>query len=139
MTNAELVDRWRIDEQVLAAIGAALFQQDTTCRVRLPSELAVHAVGAWQREGDDGTAEEDGPEHEVVRERAAALALLGGELETAIATTADPTTGDVEATLDAWYIGVALGAADDLGLIGASEPDRSSLPHEGPVGFSLWL
>ncbi len=94
MTKPELLDRWRDDEQVLAAIGAALFEQDTTCRVRVPSQLVAHAVTAWKRDDDDGTTEEDDPEHEVVRERAAALALLGAQLEPVVASAGD-TTGDI--------------------------------------------
>lgn len=141
MTNPELLGRWRDDEQVLARIGAALFPQDTTCRVRLPADLVDGAVVAWRREDDDGTAEEDddGSEHAIVRERAAALALLGAQLEPLTATTSGEARGEVEATLDAWYIGVALGAADDHDLIGASDPVRPSLEQPGPVGFSLWL
>lgn len=142
MTNPLLIDRWRDDEQVLAAIGAELFDQDTTCRVRVPRRLAERAVAAWQRvdEVDESTAESQ--EHEVVRERAAALALLGAQLEAA----ARGVEEQVEATLDAWFIGVALGAADDLDLladgpISAAEPDGPRpRPHgEEPLGFALWL
>jgi hypothetical protein len=128
MTDSGMLARWHDDEQALAAIGAALYVQDTTCHVRLPSGLADVAIAAWKRTDEGDLAEDEDREHEVVRERAAALALLGAQL------VGNPMNalGEVEARLDAWYIGVALGAADAFDLLG---PEPPSIPAPATATF----
>jgi hypothetical protein len=105
---------WLRDGSLLAEIGACLAQQSREIEVRLPRALADSAVAAWRRDdvGDvDGV--EESCEQRVVRHRAAALALIGLAIEERGRADGD----HVVVNLDAWFIGDALNAADDSGLI----------------------
>ncbi len=109
--------RWENDGVDLALIGAALYEQDTKVRVRLPRELADAALQAWQREDEDSedlhTYEESVSEQRV-RQRAGTLALIGASLENAPIQISGEY---VIAEIDSWYVGEALQAADDARLI----------------------
>ena len=105
--------QWDEDAAVLARIGAVLFQQNTKLRVSLPQDLAALARTAWERD-DPPTADtsESEPQRRV-REQAATLALIGLSLENAAPTEEE----HVAIELDAWFIGDALKAADEAGLL----------------------
>ena len=114
MYDDRATGQWRRDGVVLAQIGADLARQVTEVEVRLPRSLADQAVAAWQR--DDGAPE--GPagesaEERAVRHRAAALALIGLALEDRGQEDGD----EVVVRLNAWFVGDALNAADEAGLI----------------------
>ena len=112
MTDADVLATWKADESLLAQIGARLSEQPTEIEVRIPRGLADAAVEAWQRDGDsDLTGEKC--EERIVRSRAAALALIGAALEDRGRVDGD----DVIVTIDAWFVGDALNAADDYGLV----------------------
>lgn len=105
---------WASDESTLAEIGAALMKQPTEIEVHLPRSLASAAVQAWQRDDDeDFDLEGESCEQRVVRHRAGALALIGVAVENGGRDDGDA----VVVKLDAWFIGDALNAADDAGLI----------------------
>lgn len=104
--------RWESDESLLAHIGAYLFPQATEVEVRVARDLADKAVAAWQRD-DDGVPPDETCEERIVRTRAAALALIGCALEERGRADGD----EVVVKLDAWFIGDALHAADDHGLV----------------------
>ncbi len=110
-------ERWENDGVDLALIGAALYEQDTKVRVRLPRELADAALAAWQREDEDSDdlhTHEESESEKRIRHRAGTLALIGSSLENAPIQI----SGDfVIAEIDSWYIGEALQAADDARLI----------------------
>ena len=103
------------DERLLVDIGAVLFDQETAVEVRLPRALADAAVEAWQRdEQDDGLdLSDESCEDHIVRHRAGALGLIGAAVEDRGYAEGD----DVVVKLDAWFMGDALNAADDRGLI----------------------
>ena len=105
---------WRRDEQVLAQIGGVLFGQASEIEVRLPLSLADQAVVAWQRDDQRDAPLEDEPcEERIIRHRAGALALIGAALEDRGRAEDDV----VVVPLAAWFIGDALNAADDQGVI----------------------
>jgi len=112
-----LYNRWENDGVDLALIGAALYEQDTKVRVRLPRELADAALAAWQREDEDSedlhTYEESMSEKRI-RHRAGTLAMIGASLENA---PIQISGNFVIADIDSWYVGEALQAADDARLI----------------------
>jgi hypothetical protein len=114
MDDERLRSIWLSDESTLAEIGAALTKQPTKIEVHLPRSLASAAVEAWRRDDDDDLGlEGESCEQRVVRHRAGALALIGAAVE-------DRGREDGETVvvkLDAWFIGDALNAADDAGLI----------------------
>lgn len=148
MTDPTIYDRWREDEQVLAELGAAISMQPTELPIRLPGPAAEAAVRAWQRDdlGDVDLAAETVADH-VARERAAALALIGANVEHLV----DGNGGDVDTTLDAWFVGAALDAADDHDLLPAGErpstAESASTTGDDPTEHgetavpvaSLWL
>jgi len=107
-------EKYAQDAAVLGEIGKVLFPQDTKLSVRLPKDLADQALAAWRRDepGGERPAEET-PEQELLRTRAAYLALIGLCIE----NTAQPSGDDVICELDAWYISGALEAAEAQGLL----------------------
>lgn len=114
MSDEELRSAWLRDESTLAAIGAALAAQPTEVEIRLPRPLADAAVQAWQREDDgDARLDDESCEQRVVRHRAGSLALIGAAIDDRGRADGD----DVVVRLDAWFVGDALNAADDRGLI----------------------
>ena len=105
---------WLRDESLLAGIGASLAKQPREIEVRIPRALADSAVAAWRRDDvGDVTGVEESCEQRVVRHRAAALALIGLAIEERGRVDDD----HVVVKLDAWFIGDALNAADDEGMI----------------------
>ena len=115
MSGDEIRDRWNNDAGALAQIGAALFPQPTRVVVRVPAELAEAAVSAWNREDiDDDPEREETANETTARTRAGSFALIGAALEQRGEPTDD---GHVSVDLDAWFIGHALDAADDAGLV----------------------
>jgi len=113
--------QWASDARVLAAIGRALFSQRLGINVRLPRDLADQAVASWEREEDSGTLPEESPEQRITRHRSATLSLIGLSIQ----STGVEDDEEVAVELDAWFIGDALAAADDEGLLdGVYPPSR---------------
>jgi len=110
-------EKYAQDAAILGEIGKVLFPQDTKLSVRLPRDLADLALAAWRRDelAAQGAARaaEETPEQEILRTRAAYLALIGLCIE----NTAQPSGDEVSCELDAWYIGSALQAAEEQGLL----------------------
>jgi hypothetical protein len=100
------------DAELLGRIGAALFPQPTTLRVRLPKELAGLALAAWHRD-DQGPPGPETAGQRAARYRAGSLALIG----LCVADTGRADGDEIICDLDAWYIGAALDAADEHGLL----------------------
>ena len=115
MPPDEQLQRFSADAAILAQIGAYLFLQPTRMKVRLPRELAEAAVLAWQRE-EVGSLDEEAPTEKQIRGQAGTLALIGLSVERSTRDQ-DEDDGDVVVELDAWFIGAALDAADEAGLI----------------------
>jgi hypothetical protein len=113
---------WERQAQVLAGIGRSLFTQPLRLRVRLPRGLADHAVDAWQQEARTNPLPKDEPANmRLVRRRAGTLGLIGLSIE----QSGVPDGDDVVFDLDAWYIGSALDAAEDAGLLADVRPPSS--------------
>jgi glycerol-3-phosphate O-acyltransferase len=104
--------RYHSDEEVLARIGQALRPQATVVEVLLPSTIAEAAVAAWERE-ETADAGHESHSEAVSRSRAGALALIGLAIKERGRVDGD----SVVVSLDAWQIGDALNAADELGLL----------------------
>jgi hypothetical protein len=81
--------------------------------IRLPKHLADQARAAWQREEDDESTEGETTEERTDRHRAGTLALIG----LAIAEGGNDEGDDVVVDLSAWFVGLALEAADEEGLL----------------------
>jgi hypothetical protein len=111
--NGEQRAAWSRDETTLGELGRALFAQPLAVSVYLPGDLARQAVAAWERE-DTGEVSDESPEDRRTRGRASALALIGLAVQRGGVWADDDT---VTVPLDAWHIGTALDAADDLGLL----------------------
>jgi hypothetical protein len=109
---------WADDADVLAAIGRHLSDQPTKVAVRLPKELARKALASWQRDDTEQAVSSESADEQATRLKAATLALIGLSIESESSSDADA----VIVELDAWYIGAALQAADDAGLLGHSGP-----------------
>ena len=105
--------RYRHEAEVLGSIGAAFFEQPSTLTMRLPKELADLALAAWQRDDNTEPLGSETPEQRITRHRAGTLALIGLCIEKTGQTDGD----DIVCELDAWYVGGALEAADDYGLV----------------------
>jgi hypothetical protein len=112
MTDEEYLE-WSRDGEVLAAIGRAFFPQNLRVAVRLPKQLAERAVAAWERDGSEDQLPAETPEQTAARHRAASLGLIGLTLQQRGIDEGD----EVAVELDAWYIGQALDAAHDDGLL----------------------
>lgn len=118
----EHAEQWNADNDVLARIGAHLYEIDTQLPVVLPREMADAAVAAWHRDGtkgDDSLQETDA--ERTVRQRAGTLALIGAAIER---LGRSHTIDTVVVDLDAWFIGLALEAADEHGHIVGPPVDR---------------
>jgi len=112
--------RWTIDGDVLAQIGRTLEAQTLEVEVRMPRELADAAVAAWQRDDSETKPKEESAEQLSSRLRAASLALIGCSVEERGWLDGD----DVVVQLHAWFIGDALSAADQDGLLDGVHPPR---------------
>jgi hypothetical protein len=109
----EVYGIWAEDVQALAEVGRAIFPQPTRLLVRLPHRLAQRAVAAWEREAYEGPFVDEAAEQRAVRHRAGILALIGLSIEQGGVSAGE----DVVVELEAWYVGAALDAADDAGLL----------------------
>ena len=112
MSSDDQPERYVDDALILARIGAHLSPQTTRMTIHLPHDLAEAAVLAWRREEIDPVAMES-PTMRQMRGQAGALALIG----LAVEQTSREADGDVVVELDAWFIGAALDAADEAGLL----------------------
>jgi hypothetical protein len=111
--------RYVTDAAVLAQIGKALLVQPTRVEVRLPRTLADLAVAAWTRDEDETSPDVDETADMVkARHRAGTLALIGASVEGGGTSDGD----DIVVELEAWFIGAALDAADDSGLLAEVHP-----------------
>lgn len=114
---------WAEEAAVLGQIGRALFVQPTSVTVRLPEELGMKALRIWQREGVDGELPpSETPEQRTIRHRAGTLSLIGRAIEQRGRKEGDGFVVD----LDAWHVGNALEAADDMDLLRGLMPPSSS-------------
>jgi hypothetical protein len=112
---------WQADGEILAEIGRCLFTQDLRVKVRLPADLAAKALASWQRdESDAPQLAEETDAQRIVRHRAGMLGLIGLSIE----SESSVHDGDVVLDLDAWFIGSALEAADESGLLEGLLPPR---------------
>jgi hypothetical protein len=105
---------WAADSEVLAQIGRVLFDQPAKLIVSLPRDLAERALASWRRSGIERSLREESPEQRMIRHRAGFLGLIGLSIEHSGGLR---ESEDVMVELDAWYVGAALEAADDLGLL----------------------
>jgi len=112
---------WTRDAEVLAAMGRSFFTQRTLISVRIPRALAEQAVVAWKRPEDDAPLLGETSEQQTVRQRARALGLIGLSTLKSGSWAGD----EVVVSLDAWYIGDALRAAEAAGMLdGLSPPNH---------------
>jgi hypothetical protein len=115
-------ERYQEDAGVLAEIGRVLFSQPRRLTVRRPKPLADRALAAWG-ESDEGDLGPETPAQVKTRHRAAALSLIGLSVENRGLVDGD----EVVVELDAWFVGNALDAADEAGmLVGLSPPPQDS-------------
>jgi hypothetical protein len=106
--------RWSRDAQTLFEIGAYLNREKHhPVQVRLSRDLANRAVEAWNREDSGEPADGETHEQYQLRSAAAVLSLIGSTLERGFSAEGD----EVIFELDAWFVGVALEAADDAGAL----------------------
>ena len=91
--------------------AACPFSQPTRTIVRLPKDLAAQALRKWQRANSRGTSATRIPSGtRAVRHRAGTLGLIGLAIEQRGVQDGD----EFIVELDAWEIGNALEAADDM-------------------------
>ncbi len=122
-------ERYARDGEILAAIGQEVRDADGTGPVTLPLELARAAVAAWLREEPDEPASPESPWQVHVRRQAAALALIGEEIEKRSDLGSDP----VSVNLGAGVIQVAIAAAE--GRPGDRPEDQpGDRPEDQPGG-----
>ena len=113
MTTEDTYTVWAKDAEVLAHLGRHLYEQPTRLEVRLPKTMAAEAVAAWHRNGDGGALPAETPEQRATRHKAATLGLIGLSIETDGVEHGDEVVVEIES----WFIGLALEAADEAGLI----------------------
>jgi hypothetical protein len=109
----EELEIWKRDAALLAQIGRLFFDQRTEVRVRIPKVLADEAVAAWERTGSEEELPPESPDQRRIRTDASSAALIGESIK----ETGMAEGGDVVFTVDAWFVGNALTAADDAGLL----------------------
>jgi hypothetical protein len=117
--------QWAEDGLVLAQVGRALFPQRLKVQVRIPRQLADQAIASWER--DDSGAHLPSPEpseQAAIRDRGATLSLIGLSVQQGGIEDGE----DVVVDLDAWYIGNALNAAEQEGLLTDVRPPPPDLP-----------
>ena len=106
--------QWEQDAGLLAEIGQHLFPQDLKVKVRLSKDLANRALAAWSRnEEEEILPPHETPEQRRIRHRAGELGLIGLSVETSGVSDGN----DVVVELEAWEVGAALDAADEVGLL----------------------
>jgi hypothetical protein len=106
-------EQYTHDAELLGKIGAILFPQRATLSVRLPQGLADLALAAWHKETGDSPLGAETAEQRTARHRAGTLGLIGLCVE----NTGRADGNEIICELDAWYIGAALEAADEHGLL----------------------
>ena len=111
--EAGAYQRYRQEAELQGRIGAEFFGQPSTLTMRLPKKLADLALASWRREDDGHSLASETTEQRITRHRAGTLALIGLCIE----QTGRSESNDIVCELDAWYIGGALEAADDYGLL----------------------
>jgi hypothetical protein len=109
----EEFETWKADAALLARIGRIIFDQQTELEVRLPRALADQLVAVWERTGSEGELPPESPEQKRIRNDASSAALIGE----AILEGGRADGHDVVFKVDAWFVGNALSAADDAGLL----------------------
>jgi hypothetical protein len=98
--------------------------------MRLPVRLASQALAAWRRDDDGQPADPESAEQRILRYRAGALALIG----LAVEQTGRADGDEIICELDAWFIGTAMEAADEYGLLGDRTDAGSFAPEPGTRG-----
>ena len=121
MPTGRDTEQWMHDERLLASIGAELFDHNLRVEVRIPRTLAEDAVKAWERDEVGDWVQDETPEQTRTRHRAGTLGLIGLSIQERGRWTDDVVVVD----LDSWFIGLALEAADDAGLIRPGPPKNS--------------
>lgn len=110
---------WAQDAQLLAEVGRHLFDQDTRVQVRLPRAMAAAAVARWEGDGDDRPLAPATDVQRAVRHQAGTLGLIG----LCVQNSGVEDGNDIVVDMPSWYIGLALEAAGDAGLIGPPGPE----------------
>ena len=114
MDSDEAYRIWAADAALLSEIGRALGQQPVEITVRLPKALADRALASWQRDVVDvPLPDAETPAQRTTRHRAGTTGLIGLSVEQNGIAEGD----EVSVRLDAWFIGNALEAADDDGVL----------------------
>jgi hypothetical protein len=110
MTSEDAV--YAQEAEALGKIGAVLSSQPTKLTMRLPRALADVAIAAWRRDDTEAPASETAMQR-TARHRAGILALIGLCVE----STGRAEGEQIACELDAWYVGLAMNAADEYGLL----------------------
>lgn len=113
VTTDDPYELWEQDAALLAEIGRHLFSQTTQVRVRLPRSLAAAAVAKWERDGDEGPLPPETALQTAVRHKAGTVGLIGLCIENRGVDDGDEIVVD----MPSWYVGLALEAADEAGLL----------------------
>lgn len=113
MDNDDTSDLWGGDATVLGELGQQLFAQDLKVSVRISQQLAEAAVAAWRRDDGDAVDGDESSTRRRMRHAAGTLAVIGLSIEEGGHVDGD----DVVVNLDAWYVGGALDAAEEVGLL----------------------
>jgi hypothetical protein len=105
--------QWSNDAETLFEIGKYLNREGHPVQVRLSKDLANRAIEAWSRDDSGELPAEETHEQYHLRSAAATLGLIGLTLESGFREEGD----EVIFELDAWFVGAALEAADDAGVL----------------------
>jgi hypothetical protein len=110
----EAYRQWAADAELLGEIGRALGRQPIEVVVKLPVALAERALESWQRDTTNlALPDPETAEQLRIRRRAASASLIGCSVESAGVTEGD----EVTVSLSAWFVGDALTAADEDGIL----------------------
>jgi hypothetical protein len=115
--------QWSRDAESLFEIGKYLNREKHPVQVRLPRDLANRAVEAWSRESSSKELVGETHEQYHLRSAAATLSLIGATLEAEFGEEGEGVTFDLDDgeeitfELDAWFVGCALEAADNAGVL----------------------
>lgn len=113
MASQDPYAQWAKDAELLAEVGGHLFHQPTRVQVRLPRSIAAAAVAAWERDGEAGVPGPESHTQRTVRHQAGTIALIGLSIQNGGVDDGD----DVVVDMPSWYVGLALEAADEAGLL----------------------
>lgn len=120
VATEETYSRWAEEARLLAEVGKWLFAQPTTVQIRLPRSIAAVAVASWERDGDEGPLAPETYLQRAVRHQAGTLALIGLCIQKGGVEDGE----DIVVSLPSWYVGLALEAADEMGLIRGGAPPK---------------